>query len=251
MICSTKTFFNDQIEMIKSFILERLSYLLSWNGYILKSWNGYPISSRNFLIRKLKTKYENNSTPTSNADFQTDENTTKIWIRKPYLGNRGENMIKSCSCTSKIQRFLKKPVKFIVIYDTKRISFFVFNKDQVSPLSRSNLVYEVSCPGCGKSCIGMTKRCLSVRLTEHTTQLTRSVIGKHLSDCEQAQYLASVQNQYSLLNDIPLPSKNVPTPIENLVFNNFRILHLTRSTSYIFAFLEALATIKYNNPQQD
>ena len=56
-------------------------------------------------------------------------------------------------------------------------------------------------------------------------------------------------NQYSLLNDIPLPSDNVSTPIENLVFNNFRILHLTRSTSYnILAFLEALL-IKYNNPQ--
>ena len=38
------------------------------------SWNGYPIRVRNFLIRKLKTKYENNSTPTSNADSQTDEN---------------------------------------------------------------------------------------------------------------------------------------------------------------------------------
>ena len=96
----------------------------------------------------------------------------------------------------------------------------------------------------------MTKRCLSVRLKEHPTQLTTSAIGKHLSDCEHAQYLASLQNHYSLLNDIPLPSDNVPTPIENLlVFNNVRILHLTSSTSYnIFAFLEALL-IKYNNPQ--
>ena len=102
---------------------------------------------------------------------------------------------------------------------------------------------------CGKSYIGMTRRCLPVRLKEYATQLTTSAIGKHLSDCEQAQYLASLQNQFSLLNDIPLPSDNVPTPIENLVFNNFRILHLTRSTSYnILAFLEALL-IKCNNPQ--
>ena len=99
------------------------------------SWNGYPISIRNFLIRKL----ENNSAPTSNADSKTDENIAKIWIRIPYVGNRGENMIKSW--TSKIQRFLTKPVKFIVSYDTKRISFFVLNKDKVPPLSRSNLVY--------------------------------------------------------------------------------------------------------------
>ena len=95
----------------------------------------------------------------------------------------------------------------------------------------------------------MTKRCLSVRLKEHATQLTSSAVGKHISDCGHAQYLASLQKQYCLLNDIPLPSDNVPTPIENLVFSNFLILHVTRSTSYnILAFLETLL-IKYNHPQ--
>ena len=48
------------------------------------SWNGYPISIRNFLIRTLKTKYENYSTSNSNVDSQTDENIAKIWI-KIYL----------------------------------------------------------------------------------------------------------------------------------------------------------------------
>ena len=95
----------------------------------------------------------------------------------------------------------------------------------------------------------MTKRCLSVRLKEHATQVNNSAIGKHLFDCEHAQYLANLQNQFSPLNDIPLPSGNVPSRIENLVFNNFRILHLTKSTNYnILAFLEA-SLIKYNNPQ--
>ena len=95
----------------------------------------------------------------------------------------------------------------------------------------------------------MAKRCLSVCLKEQATQGNNSAIGKHLSDCEHAHYLANLQNQFSLLNVIPLPSGNVPSPIENLVFNNFRILHLTKSTNYnILAFLEALL-IKYNNPQ--
>ena len=107
---------------------------------------------------------------------------------------------KNSNCKSKIQRFLIKPVKFIIIYDTKRISFFVSNKDKLPPLSRNNLVYQVSCPGCGKSYIGMTKRCLSVRLKEHATQVNNSPIGKHFSDCERAQHLANLQNQFSLLN---------------------------------------------------
>ena len=95
----------------------------------------------------------------------------------------------------------------------------------------------------------MTKRCLSVRLKEHGTQINNSAIGKHFSDCEHAQYIANLQNQFSLLNGIPFPSSNVPSAIENLVFNNFRILHLTKSTNYnILASLEALL-IKYNNPQ--
>ena len=48
---------------------------------------------------------------------------------------------------------------------------------------------------------------------------------------------------------IPLPSGNVLSAIKNLAFNNFRILHLTKSTNYsILGFLEALL-IKYNNPQ--
>ena len=58
----------------------------------------------------------------------------------------------------------------------------------------------------------MTKGCLSVRLKEQPTQVSSSTIGKHFSDCEHAQYLASLQNQFSLLNDIPLPSGNVPFP---------------------------------------
>ena len=97
MICSNKTYFNNQIEMNKAFSI-RLSY---------------QHKKINFLIRKLKTKYKNYSTSNSNADSQTDENIAKIWIKIPYLGNRGENIIKSC--TSKIQRFITKPVNFIII----------------------------------------------------------------------------------------------------------------------------------------
>ena len=35
------------------------------------------------------------TTSNSNADSQTDENIAKVWIKIPYLGKRGENIIKS------------------------------------------------------------------------------------------------------------------------------------------------------------
>ena len=74
MICSSKALFNNQIETIKSFM----------------SWNGYPNGV------KLKTKYTDS--PTSDAvNHDTDDDMLpKIWIRIPYLGNRGDFLLKSC-----------------------------------------------------------------------------------------------------------------------------------------------------------
>jgi hypothetical protein len=96
-----KSLFNNQIETIKSFM----------------SWNGYPNGVRNFLIKKFKTKYIDSSTSDAVNHDTDDDMLPKIWIRIPYLGNRGDFLLKSC--LNKIQRFLSKPVKFITIYDTK------------------------------------------------------------------------------------------------------------------------------------
>ena len=84
--------------------------------------------------------------------------------------NRGDFLLKSC--LKNIQRFLSKPVKFVTVYDSKRLSVFVSNKDKLPPLFRSNIACEVACPGCGKTYIGMTRRRLSVRLKGHSTRLS-------------------------------------------------------------------------------
>jgi hypothetical protein len=102
------------------------------------SWNGYPNGIRNFLIKKLKTKYT--ACSTSDAVYHdTDDVLPKIWIPIPYLGNRGNFLLKSC--LNKIQRFFSKPVKFITIYDTKKLSYFVSNKDKLPALSRIVIWY--------------------------------------------------------------------------------------------------------------
>ena len=93
----------------------------------------------------------------------------------------------------------------------------------------------------------LTQRCLSIRLKEHATRLSSSAVGEHFSECKHAQYLVSLQNQFTLLNDLPLPSDNL-SPIEILVLNNYKILHSTKSNNYnILPFLEALL-IKHNKP---
>ena len=82
----------------------------------------------------------------------------------------------------------------------------------------------------------------SVDLTSRLTLVT----DYKLTPCN-TQYLASLQNQFTLLNDLPPPSDNL-SPIENLVLNNYKILHSTKSNNYnILAFLEALL-IKHNKP---
>ena len=88
---STKSLLDNQIEIIKSFM----------------SWNGYSKSIQNFSMKKIKTKYSDSSTSvTVNED--TVDNLPTIWIRIPYLGSRGDFLLKSC--LNKVQRFLSKPI---------------------------------------------------------------------------------------------------------------------------------------------
>ena len=60
-------------------------------------------------------------------------------------------------------------VNFIVIYDIKKTAFFLSNKNQILDLSRNDVIYEITCPGCDKKYIGKTERRLETRLTEHGT----------------------------------------------------------------------------------
>ena len=136
----------------------------------------------------------------------------KIWIRIPYLGSRGDFLLKSC--LNKVQRFLSKQVnKFITIYtiyDTKKLSYFVSNKDKLPPLSCSNVVYEVACPGCGKTYIGMTQRCLSVRLKNMLPGFLLVLWANiFLSVNMHNTWLLYKTMQLTLLNDLPLPSDNL------------------------------------------
>ena len=74
---------------------------------------------------------------------------------------------------------------------------------------------------------------LSVLLKEHATRLSSSAVGQHFSECEHAQYLASLQNQFTLLNDLPQPSYKL-SPIEILVLNNNKILTQPNVTTTTF-----------------
>ena len=85
----------------------------------------------------------------------------KSFFRLPYAGSKGEQLVKHC--LKKIRRSLKINVKFVVIYDTKKISFYCNVKDKVPHEQRNNIVYRIKCPGCGGKYIGKSERCLICR----------------------------------------------------------------------------------------
>ena len=85
-------------------------------------------------------------------------NVTEIVFRLPQVGSKGEQLVKHC--LKNIRRCLKVNVKFFVIYDTKKISFYCNVKEKVPHEQRNNIIYRITCPGCGGKYIGKTERCL-------------------------------------------------------------------------------------------
>ena len=76
-------------------------------------------------------------------------------------------------------------------------------KDKLNLLSRSNVVYQFSCPGCASSYIGKTDRTLFERTKEHVTR-------------------ANVKNEFSINNLIPNDDNTHEFRL-NLVLQNTRI----------------------------
>ena len=192
------------------------------------AWNGFPTRVKNAIINRLLKKHT--QTQQNNNNETLEDIRPKIWIRLPYLGNHGENLVRTL--LKKIQRCLKQPINFIVIYNTKKISYFVSNKDSVPNLSRSNLVYQFTCPGCNSKYIGKTDRCLSTRLTEHGKPCTNinnnnssSSISQHLSQCEHAKYIINMHNLCLNVHD-DSQKQHIPSSytITNLIFNHTKIL---------------------------
>ena len=82
------------------------------------------------------------------------ESIPAIWIKLPFIGKKGCSLVRSC--TRKISRLIKKPVKFVTLWHTVNASTFTTQKDPLYP----NLTRILSCTnshaqhGCCSSYIG-------------------------------------------------------------------------------------------------
>ena len=109
------------------------------------AWNGFPARFQYAILRKLKSKHNSkdpapySNTPSENTFCNNiaDENISKMWVRIPFLGKQGEYLVKKL--IRKLQRNLTNPVKFIAIYQTKKVSYFLSKKDKILDLERNDL----------------------------------------------------------------------------------------------------------------
>ena len=179
---------------------------------------------------------------------EPDDTLPKVWFRVPYLGKIGEGLLKTC--ITKIRRNLNKPVKFIVTYQTKKVSYFLSNKGKIQDVSRNNVICEITCPGCNRRYIGKTERCLDKRLLEHSSDFQNSTVAQHFSNCDQVNYLTNLSDLFDNLNDMPPPPlTNTSLTYKNLITDNFRILHCCKNKNpNIILPLEALF-IRFNRPE--
>jgi predicted RNA-binding Zn-ribbon protein involved in translation (DUF1610 family) len=207
------------------------------------SWNGFPLKIQNFFIHKLKNKVTSNI---NSSEQNADSDLPKIYLRIPYLGKQGKNVVSNV--IRKIRCSLKIPIKPIVIYQTKKTSFFCPKKDKIPELCQANVVYEFKCPGCGQTYIGKTERNLQTRLTQHATNYNNSsAISQHLLNCPDAHFISR------LFSFPDIDSEEDFTDLLcnpcNLIQTNTKILYRCNNNNpNQLLILEALL-IKRNMPQ--
>ena len=139
---------------------------------------------------------------------------------------------------------MKINVKFAVIYDTKKISFFCNFKDKVPHEQRNNIVYRIRCPGCGGKYIGKTERCLISRMNEHGTRDTEPMF-KHLSKCEMFKETCNLYALPSLYNESDPNEISLTSHILSAALQNHEILDFNYNWSQLL-FLEAYYIKKHD-----
>ena len=86
----------------------------------------------------------------------------------------------------------KKKIKIKTFFKTTSLKDFASSKDKVPLLSKSNVVYEVCCPGCGENYIGKTERTVRERSIEHAWSDTESPMRNHLRSCPHFNHLYDI-----------------------------------------------------------
>ena len=141
------------------------------------------------FITEIKNKAPNHNT----NDTPRDNQESTIWLTIPFVGDLTTQLVKKLK--RKLRKSLVNPnVNIRIKKKTTKLCFFTITKDKTPPLSKSNVVYEFTCPGCNSSYIGKTNRTLLVCTQEHATKDKDKAIYKHLRYCDQIKHIQGLCN---------------------------------------------------------
>ena len=154
------------------------------------------------------------------------------------MGAEGEKLIKTLK--KKIQRNVSRKINIRVIHTTTKVSNFCSTKDKIPEEQRNNIIYKITCPGCGENYVGKTRCCFGKRMAEHGSRYDQPMY-QHLVQCEQFIFMTS-------LYDLPVEGDhnhiNINAHIHESVINNSEILISSRDWLKL-AFLEPFMAKKH------
>ena len=133
--------------------------------------NQYPPQFTQPIVRKCLSKLLGREPETVN---QTSRNSAehRACLVMQYRGKISDQFSKR----------LKRTTGNNVIFTMRKLKTALPSlKAKVPRMLKSNVVYQINCPGCQSSYVGQTTRHLSTRIREHSR--TSSNVGEHLSKC--------------------------------------------------------------------
>ena len=155
------------------------------------AWNGYPKHINNSIVKPpLCDKESSNITEKSSRD------TVKIFIDLKFSGNTGDRIVKNY--IKELYESFKKEVtvKFVLHYQTTKLSYLTNTKDKTAFLSQSSVINNFVGPGCKSCYVGETDRILHERTKEHAyakgNKNEQSAIYEHLSLCTHYSHIADL-----------------------------------------------------------
>ena len=166
-LCSSYVLFHSEILFVKELLMS----------------NGYPANFIDSIVHRFLSKQF------SNTDVIQPYGPHKrgVYLCLPYVGELATNKF-----ARQIRRLIAKIAPCVelrlVFRAAQKLSCLTRLKSKLNVLSRSGVVYQISCTQCEAFYVGKTKRRLEQRVQEHS-QHGYSSLYKHSSDlCHQIDY---------------------------------------------------------------
>ena len=141
--------------------------------------NQYPPQFYQPIVRKTLEKIINGKPATMSVNsMSTVKKDYGAVIIMQYRGTKSDKFAKK----------LKRACNATVIFTTRKMKTALPSlKSPIPKLLLSNVVYQITCPGCQSSYVGQTTRHLTTRIQEHSRVgehlKTPSHVGEHLKNC--------------------------------------------------------------------